>query len=66
MADWTGHILRRNCLLKHVTEGKKWREDEKEDISTEGKENILELERGSTSSQSVEKSQDRLHSQRQR
>ena len=20
--DWTGHILRRNCLLKHVIEGK--------------------------------------------
>jgi hypothetical protein len=21
-ANWNGHILRRNCLLKHVTEGK--------------------------------------------
>ena len=21
-ADWIGHILRRNCLLRHVTEGK--------------------------------------------
>jgi hypothetical protein len=21
-ANWTGHILRRNCLLKRVTEGK--------------------------------------------
>jgi hypothetical protein len=21
-ANWTGHILRRNCLLKHVIEGK--------------------------------------------
>jgi hypothetical protein len=20
--NWTGHILRRNCLLKHVNEGK--------------------------------------------
>ena len=21
--DWTGHTLRRNCLLKHVIEGKR-------------------------------------------
>jgi len=30
--NWIGHILRRDCLLKHVIEGniegKKWREDE--------------------------------------
>jgi hypothetical protein len=22
-ANWTGHILRRNCLLKHVIEGER-------------------------------------------
>jgi hypothetical protein len=25
-ANWIGHMLRRNCLLKHVIEGKKRRE----------------------------------------
>lgn len=39
-ADWIGLILRTNCLLKHAAEGQKWRKDEKEDISTEGKEKI--------------------------
>jgi len=24
-ANWIGHIMRRNCLLKHVIEGKKER-----------------------------------------
>ena len=23
-ADWIGHILRRNCFLKHIIEGKIW------------------------------------------
>jgi len=34
-ADWIGHILCMNRLLKHVTEGrrKKWREDEEEDVT---------------------------------
>jgi hypothetical protein len=44
-ANSIGHILRRNCLLKHVIEGK-----------LEGKENILEIERGSTRSHPVENS----------
>jgi hypothetical protein len=26
--NWIGHSLRWNCLLKHVIEGKKGREDE--------------------------------------
>ena len=29
-----GHILRRQCLLKPVIEGKKGREDEEEEVST--------------------------------
>ena len=36
-ANWIGHILRRNCLLKQVIEGEirkrwKWQEDEEEDV----------------------------------
>ena len=36
-AKWFGHILRRNCLLQQVIEGKikggkKWQEDEEEDV----------------------------------
>jgi len=27
-AIWIDHILRGHCLLKHVIEEKKWREDE--------------------------------------
>jgi hypothetical protein len=35
-ANWTGHTLRRNCLLNHVTEGKIWNvlEDEEEDVGS--------------------------------
>jgi hypothetical protein len=33
--NWIGHILRRNCLLNLVIEGKiKEREDEEEDVSS--------------------------------
>jgi hypothetical protein len=38
-AGWIGHILHKNCLLKHIIEGKqegrtKWREDEEEYVSS--------------------------------
>ena len=37
-ANWIGHILRRNCLLQRVTEGKiqgeKWQEDKEEDVGS--------------------------------
>jgi hypothetical protein len=34
-ANWIGHILRRNCLLKHVVGGRiEVREDEEEDVSS--------------------------------
>ena len=33
--NWIGHILQRNCHLKHVIEGKiERREDEAEDVSS--------------------------------
>jgi hypothetical protein len=32
MSDWIGHILLKNCLLKHVTEGQKGREQEEEHV----------------------------------
>jgi len=34
-AKWIGHILHRDCLLKHLTEGKiKGRKDEEEDVGS--------------------------------
>jgi hypothetical protein len=48
-ANCTGHILCRNCILKQITEGKRWKE---EDINsywmTLRKREILEFEWGST------------------
>jgi hypothetical protein len=33
--NWIGHTLRRNCLIRHVTEGQiEGREDKKEDVSS--------------------------------
>jgi hypothetical protein len=46
-ADWTGCILRRNCHLKHATEGKMGLGEEEEDVSsfwlTLREDEILEL-----------------------
>jgi hypothetical protein len=61
-ANWIGHILRRNCLLKHVIEGKL--EVRIEVTGRRGrrlssywmtlrKRRILEIERGSTRSHCV-------------
>ena len=59
--NWTGHILRRNCLLKYVTEGKRIdvmgkrgrrRKQLLDDL--QGNERIVKMERGSTRSQSLE------------
>jgi hypothetical protein len=38
-ASWIGHILRRNCLLQRVTEGKikggkNWQKDKEEDVGS--------------------------------
>jgi hypothetical protein len=62
-AKWIGHILRRNCLLKHVIEGKI--EGRIEVTGRRGRRRkqllgdlkgmrIVEIERGSTRSNSVE------------
>jgi hypothetical protein len=61
-ANWIGHILRRDCLLKHVTEGKtevtgrrgRRRKQLLDDLKE--KRRISEIERGSTRSHSVQNS----------
>jgi hypothetical protein len=61
-ADWIGHILLRNCLLKHVIEGKiEGRvgvvgRRRKQLLDDYGNERILKIERGSTRSHCVENS----------
>jgi hypothetical protein len=65
-ADWIGHLLRRNCLLKHFIEGNKEimievtgrQRRRSKQLLCDLKENrrILEVERGSTRSHSVENS----------
>ena len=60
-ANWVGHILRRNCLLKHVIEGKieevterrgRRRKQLMDDFK--GKTRTLQIERRSTRSHCVE------------
>jgi hypothetical protein len=54
-ANWIGHILRKKCVLKHVIEGNiTGMEDEEENVTSywltlRKLDNILEIERGSTS-----------------
>jgi hypothetical protein len=56
MADGIGHLLRRNCLLKQVTEGKT--EGMMEGPGRQGRRHkqVLEIKRGSTRSHSLENS----------
>jgi hypothetical protein len=61
-ANWIGHILRRNRLLKHVIEGKLEgriemtgrRGRRRKQLLDDLKEKILEIERGSTGSHTME------------
>jgi hypothetical protein len=61
-ANWIGHILRKNRLLKHVIEGKIEETGRLRRGGTEipggpyGKEKIMEIERGSTRAHCVENS----------
>ena len=57
-SNWTGHIWHRNCLPKHIIEGKKWWEDEEGNVSsylvTLWTRQDTGIWRGSTRSHSVE------------
>jgi hypothetical protein len=63
-AKWIDHILRRNCLLKHVIEGMLEggiemagrRGKRRKQLLDDLKEKIMEIERGSTRSHPVENS----------
>lgn len=48
---WIGHILRRNCLLKHITEVKV-RRTRRRGRKRKYKRRVLEFERGCITSQS--------------
>ena len=55
---WIGHIFRRNCLLKHIIKGKTGTRGRRRKVLDDFKKtkNVLETERGSTRSHTLENS----------